>query len=185
MRIKEQRSGPHTHTHTESCRKPLSVHILGVGLHVCFLFTHKHTCTTTTSRCRGPARISSFHQFVCMFLFFCRTNIYLKAERALSKETHFACVVEKGHLKPHTRDVHAQIWSGRKESIRRWSVRVHVTERARQADGTWERRAERLQVRRKKKRRRRGERNNRCELNREQRREMPVHKCFMAAEGGL
>lgn len=24
-----------------------------------------------------------------------------------------------------------------------------------------------------------------CEWNREQRREMPVHKCFMAAEGGL
>lgn len=140
----------HTHTHTKSCRKPLSVHILGVGLHVCFLFTHKHTCTTTTSRCRGPARISSFHQFVCMCLFFCRTNIYLKAERALSKETHFACVVEKGHLKPHTRDMHAQIWSDRKESIRRRSVRVHVTERARQPDGTWERRAERLQAKRKK-----------------------------------
>lgn len=25
----------------------------------------------------------------------------------------------------------------------------------------------------------------RCEWNREQSREMPVHKCFMAAEGGL
>lgn len=93
-----------------------------------------------------------------MCLFFCRTNIYLKAERALSKETDFACVVEKGHLKPHTRDVHAQIWSDRKESIRRWSVRVHVTERARQPDGTWERRAVRSQAKRKKKeKKKRGE----------------------------
>ena len=37
----------------------------------------------------------------------------------------------------------------------------------------------------KKKKKEKKKKKSCCEWNREQRREMPVHKCFMAAEGGL
>ena len=103
-------------------------------------------------------------------------------------DTTLLVLLKRDTPKTHTRDAHTQTGIEGKKSIRHRRVCVRVCACVCVCKRP-------KQTKRMSGKRRRGggggggggggERKSGCEQNRKQRREMPVHKCFMAAEGGL